>query len=305
MIIEKPDDVTPAVLAEMHRTPDARTREILESLVRHLHGFIMETRLTEREFQEGIRLVNWIGQKTTPSHNEAMLISGALGVSNLVALLNNGAHGTQPTQANNLGPFWRTGAPRMTDGASLLRSPTAGEALFFEGRVRDAAGQPIAGVEVDVWHSSPVGLYENQDTTQAEMNLRGVFVTGADGTFRFRSVKPGAYPVPTDGPNGVLLGAQKRHNWRPAHLHFLFYKPGWKTIASQVYTNDDRYLDTDSQFGVTRALIGNYVKHAEGPAPQPDVGGTWWTLAHEFVLEPGEARRPQPPITQKVEAAAK
>ena len=304
MIIETQEDVTKAVLAEMHRTPDPRTKEILEALVRHLHGFVREVRLTEREFQQAIALVNAIGQCTTPSHNEAMIMAGALGVSNLVCLLNNGAGGTRETQANNLGPFWRTGSPRVENGGTLLRSPTPGEALFFKGWVRDGEGRPVAGAEVDVWHSSPVGLYENQDPTQAEMNLRGTFTSAADGSFSFRSIKPGAYPVPIEGPAGVLLGAQKRHNWRPAHLHFLIYKPGFKTIASQVYTNDDPYLATDSQFGVTKALIGHYVKHESEPAPAPGVAGTWWSLEHVFVIEPGEARRPQPPISKKVEAGA-
>ena len=117
MVIESQEDVTRAVLAEMHRTPDARTKEILAALVRHLHDFVREVRLTEREFQEAITLVNAIGQKTTPSHNEAMLIAGALGVSNLVCLLNNGLKGTRPTQANNLGPFFREGAPHLENGA--------------------------------------------------------------------------------------------------------------------------------------------------------------------------------------------
>src|SRR5687767_5362000 len=121
MIIESQDDVTAAVLAEMHRTPDARTREVLSALVRHLHAFVREVRLSEREFQEAIGYINAIGQKTTASHNEAMLMAGALGVSNLVCLLNNGAGGTQPTQANNLGPFFREGAPHLPNGASLLR----------------------------------------------------------------------------------------------------------------------------------------------------------------------------------------
>ena len=304
MIIETQEDVTQAVLAEMHRTPDARTKEILAALVRHLHGFVREVRLTEREFQAAIALVNAIGQRTTASHNEAMLMSGALGVSNLVCLLNNGANGTRPTQANNLGPFWRTGSPRVANGGTLLRSATPGEALFVKGRVQDAEGRPIAGAEVDVWHSSPVGLYENQDTSQAEMNLRGKLTTEADGSFAFRSIKPGAYPVPIEGPTGALLAAQKRHNWRPAHLHFLVFKPGFKTIASQVYTNDDPYLETDSQFGVTKALIGRYVKHENGPAPDAGVEGTWWSLEHTFVLEPGEARLPQPPISKKVEVGA-
>src|SRR5215208_7162730 len=181
MIIQTQDDVTTAVLHEMHRTPDARTKEVLSALVKHLHAFVREVNLTEKEFQDAIGFVNAIGQKTTPSHNEAMLIAGALGVSNLVCLINN----AQPTQANNLGPFFRAGAPDCEDGASLLRSPTPGARLTFKGWVRDRAGEPIKDAEVDVWHSSTVGLYENQDPTQAEMNLRGRFVTRDDGSFSF------------------------------------------------------------------------------------------------------------------------
>jgi protocatechuate 3,4-dioxygenase beta subunit len=291
MIIEKQEHVTRKVLEEMHRTPDARTKEILAALVTHLHAFVREVCLTEAEFQAAIGFINQIGQKTTPSHNEAMLLAGALGVSNLVCLLNN----RHPTQANNLGPFFRDGAPRCENGASLLRSPTPGAPLEFKGWVRDGAGNPIAGAEVDVWHSSTVGLYENQDPTQADMNLRGRFTTAADSSFAFRSVKPAGYPVPTDGPTGALLAAQRRHNMRPAHLHFLIYKPGFKTIASQVYDPEDPYLETDSQFGVTRALIGDYVRRADGS----------YSLEFTFVLEPGEARRPKAPITAKAGPAGK
>jgi hydroxyquinol 1,2-dioxygenase len=291
MIIERQEDVTRKVLEEMYRTPDWRTKEILSALVTHLHAFVCEVRLTESEFQAAIGYINAIGQKTTPSHNEAMLLAGALGISNLVCLLNN----RHPTQANNLGPFFRDGAPRCENGASLLRSPTPGTPLEFRGWVRDAAGNPVAGAEVDVWHSSTVGLYENQDPTQADMNLRGRFVTAADGSFAFRSVRPAGYPVPTDGPTGALLAAQRRHNMRPAHLHFLIYKPGFKTIASQVYDPEDPHLETDSQFGVTRALIGDYLRRADGSC----------ALEFTFVLQPGEARRPRAPITGKAGPAGK
>ena len=127
----------------------------------------------------------------------------------------------------------------------------------------DTSGKPIAGAEVDIWHSSPEGFYENQDPVQADMNLRGKFTTDADGHISFRSVKPAGYPIPIDGPVGDLLRAQGRHNMRPAHLHFLIYKPGFKTLISQVYDPDDPNLETDVQFGVTRHLIGNYVRHDE------------------------------------------
>ena len=293
MIIETQGDVTKAVLAEMYRTPDPRTKELLSACVRHLHEFIREVKMTEKEFQATIGYLNAIGQKTSPSHNEAMLIAGALGVSNLICLMNNGLKGTRPTQANNLGPFFREGAPHCENGASLLRSPTPGPRLSFRGFVKDLEGKPVPGAVVDVWHSSPVGLYENQDTTQAEMNLRGKFTTAADGSFSFTSVKPAGYPVPTDGPNGALLGAQKRHNMRPAHVHFLIHKPGYKTIASQVYDPTDPHLETDSQFGVTKALIGNFVNHGDA-----------YRLEFTFVIEPGESWRPKAPITHKVTAAS-
>ena len=202
------------------------------------------------------------------------------------------ASGSAAKQAHAaLGAVERAGAPRLEDGASLLRSATPGPELFFKGFVTTEKGEPVAGAEVDVWHSSPVGLYENQDKTQAEMNLRGVFTTLADGSFSFRTVKPAGYPVPTEGPTGALLRAQKRHNMRPAHLHFLIHKPGFKTIASQVYDPEDPHLETDSQFGVTKALIGNYQKTASG-----------YALEFSFVLEAGESWRPKAPITGKVAA---
>jgi len=128
------------------------------------------------------------------------------------------------------------------------------------------------------------------------MNLRGKFTTDKEGRFWFRSVKPAGYPIPIDGPVGDLLRAAKRHNFRPAHLHFLIFKQGFKTLISQLYSPDDPNLETDSQFGVTRALIGDYVRHEPGKAPAADVEGEWYSLDQTFVMEPGEARLPKPPI---------
>jgi protocatechuate 3,4-dioxygenase beta subunit len=159
----------------------------------------------------------------------------------------------------------------------------------------DPQGAPLAGVEVDVWQSSPVGLYENQDQSQADMNLRGKFTTDAEGRFWFRSVKPAGYPVPTDGPVGDLLRAQKRHPYRPAHLHVLAYKPGFKTLITQVFVDDDQYLETDVVFGVTRHLIGRYERH-EDSSPAEGVAPPWYSLDYTFVMEPGEAKLPKPPI---------
>jgi catechol 1,2-dioxygenase len=156
------------------------------------------------------------------------------------------------------------------------------------------AGKPIAGAEVDIWQSSTEGFYENQDPGQADMNLRGKFTTEADGHIAFRTIKPAGYPIPVDGPVGLLVRAQGRHNMRPAHVHFLVYKPGYKTHVSQVYANDDPNLDTDVQFGVTETLIGDFVRHDGGPPPAPDVTPPWYTLDYTFYVEPGEAKLPRP-----------
>jgi catechol 1,2-dioxygenase len=302
MIVTGPEQVTDAVLHEMRNTPDPRIKEILTSLVRHLHAFARDVRLTEQEFERAIAYIVALGQRTMQSHNEAVLMSGSLGFSTLICLMNNGGDGQTETAANLLGPFWRMDSPRTESGGSIVRSPTPGEPIFVTVRVRDRAGAPIAGAEVDVWHSSTEGLYENQDPAQAEMNLRGKFTTDAHGEFAFRSIKPAGYPVPIDGPVGDLLRAQRRHNFRPAHLHFLIYRPGFKTLISQVYSPDDPHLETDAQFGVTRALIGRYVRHDNEAAPASDVTGTWYSLDQTFVMEPGEARLPKPPITAKVQS---
>ena len=171
--------------------------------------------------------------------------------------------------------------------------------LFVDAWFRDAQGKPFPGGEVDIWQSSPEGFYENQDPVQADMNLRGKFTTDADGHIAFRSVKPAGYPIPIDGPVGELLRAQGRHNMRPAHLHFLTYKPGFKTLISQIYDPEDPNIETDVQFGVTRHLIGNYVRH-DGPcAAAADVKAPWYSLEHNFVMETGTARLPRPPISGK------
>src|SRR3954464_6378742 len=228
MIIENQAAVTDAVIEAFGRTEDPRLREILLALVRHLHGFVREVRLSEREFQEAARIIAALGQKTTASHNEVVLMAGSLGVSSLVCLLNNGDHGQTETQANLLGPFWRDDQPLTAAGDTLVRSPTPGPGLLVRVSIEDREGRPVAGAEVDVWHSSPEGLYENQDPKQAEMNLRGRFISDQAGRFDFRSVKPAGYPIPVDGPVGELVKASRRHNHRPAHLHFMVFKPGFK-----------------------------------------------------------------------------
>ena len=296
MVIKNQTDVTDAVLAVMERTHEPRLREIMVSLVRHLHGFVRETRLTEAEFRDAAAILNEMGKLASDTHNETVLMAGSLGVSSLVCLLNNGDHGNTETSQSLLGPFWRLDSPRVENGGTILRSDTPGDALFVSGRVVDQQGRPVAGAEVDVWHASPVGLYENQDPEQAEMNLRGKFTTDAAGRFSFRSVMMIGYPIPTDGVVGRLLRAQARHPYRPAHLHALILKPGYKVLISQVYDPRDPHIDSDVQFGVTAALVGDFLRH-DGPHPDdPGVKAPWYSLDYTYTMEPGQAVLPRPPI---------
>jgi hydroxyquinol 1,2-dioxygenase len=300
MIIENSEQLTAAVLAELQRAPDPRVKEVLTALVRHLHELVRELRLTQKEFIQACGFIARLGQHTTESHNEVVLLAGSLGVSTLVCLLNNAGAGHEETTANLLGPFWRLHSPRIEPGASLVQSPTPGAPLFVTVTVRDNAGAAVQAAQVDVWQCSSEGFYENQDPTQCDMNLRGQLTSDAEGRVWFRSIMPSGYPVPVDGPVGDLLRALGRHNMRPAHLHFLIEKPGYKTHVTQVYFNEDEYLNSDVQFGVTRATIGDYVRHeSRTGAPASDVTGPWYSLDCSFVIEPGVSELPRPPITGK------
>jgi hydroxyquinol 1,2-dioxygenase len=299
MIIGSEQDVTKAVLEEYARTKNPRLREIISALARHLHAFAREVRLSEEEFQAACGYVVAIGKHSNETHNEAVLMSGSLGLSSLVCLLNNGNRGQTETDANLLGPFWRMDSPQTRNGESIVRSATPGPVLFVDAWFKDASGNPIEGAEVDVWQSSPEGFYENQDPVQADMNLRGKFTTDRNGHINFRSVKPAGYPIPVDGPVGALLCAAGRHNMRPAHLHFLAYKTSFKTLISQIYDPEDKNLETDAQFGVTRHLIGDFVRHDKARSGASDVNPPWYSIEHTFVMEAGTARLPRPPITGK------
>lgn len=295
-MIKSVDDITPAVLTVMERTEDPRLREIMCALIRHLHGFVREVHLTEAEFREACAILNEMGQSSNDRHNETVLMAGSLGVSSLVCLLNNGDSGQTETSQSLLGPFWRLNSPLMENGSSIVRSDTPGPALFVEGRVQDRAGTPIAGARVDVWHASPIGLYENQDESQVDMNLRGTFTTDNAGRFWLRTVMMTGYPIPTNGVVGRLLKAQRRHPFRPAHLHALIVKQGFKVLISQVYDPADAHINSDVQFGVTEMLVGNFVKHDEPHPFERKVAAPWYSLSHLYVMEPGETVLPRAPI---------
>jgi catechol 1,2-dioxygenase len=293
-----PESLLPLVLKAMEGTPSPRLRQLMASLTTHLHQFVIENQLTEGEFAVAVEFITGIGQATGPQKNEVILAADLLGVTSLVALLNNPA-GTalehesraaaRVSHAALLGPFWRAAAPLCAPGDSIVRSHTPGDTLEVCGTVFGADGQPVAGATVDVWHASPNGWYENQEEAQADMNLRGRFTTDAQGKYWLRTVVPAGYPVPTDGPCGELLDAQQRHPIRPAHLHFMVSSPGHRVLVTQVFPRDDERLNSDPVFGVTAPLVGHFEN------TQID-GRPGQRLVHDFHLTAGETVFPKPPI---------
>jgi catechol 1,2-dioxygenase len=284
-VVNGADSVTDIVLKAMSRTADPRLREIMASLVKHLHAFVREARPTEEEFETGLDFLVRVGQASGAKKNEMILLSDLLGLSTLVVMLNN-EQGQGESDAALLGPFWRAHSPMCAPGESIARDPRGGDPLTVSGRVSAVDGKPVAGAIVDVWQASPVGLYENQDEAQPDRNLRGRFETNAEGRFHFRTVRPAGYPVPTDGPCGEMLRAQDRHPYRPAHIHFMISRDGYKTLITQVFANDDDCIASDVVFGVTPALSGNFERRSDGTCH----------LAYEFVMRRGERRIPKPPL---------
>jgi len=285
-----PESLLPLVLKAMSATPDARLRSLMAGLVTHLHQFVLDQQVTEEEFEAAVGFLIGIGQATNDKKNEVILASDLLGVSTLVALINNpGGEETEASAAALLGPFWRANAPACQPGDDIARGGTPGVPLEVRGTAWGADGRPLAGATIDVWQASPVGLYENQDDAQPDFNLRGRFITDDAGRYFLRSVQPAGYPVPTDGPCGELLRAQQRHPYRPAHLHFMVSYPGHKVLITQVFADDAETLLTDPVFGVTAPLVGHFER------VQRD-GRTLALLTHDFHLLPGEMKFPHPPI---------
>jgi catechol 1,2-dioxygenase len=285
-----PESLLPLVQQAMAQTPDARLRQLMASLTAHLHQFVLDNRVTEAEFEAAVDFLVGIGQATGPKTNEVILAADLLGVSTLVALLNNpGGEDSGHSHAALLGPFWRANAPACAAGEDIARASTPGVPLEVSGTVFGANGRPLAGATIDVWQASPVGLYENQDPGQPAMNLRGRFTSDAQGRYSFRSVRPAGYPVPTAGPCGALLRAQQRHPFRPAHLHFMVSSPGHKVLITQVFADDAETLHSDPVFGVTAPLVGHFEQ------VQRD-GQALALLSHDFHLSAGEMVFPQPPI---------
>ena len=265
--------ITEAVLARFAATPDPRLREVMQALVRHLHGFVREVEPTMAEWEAAIAFLTATGQKCDDKRQEFILLSDTLGVSMLVDAINNRLP-AGATPSTVLGPFHVQGAVEKPLGVTLAAG-AAGEPMRVEGRVTSADGTPLPGAELDIWHSDADGLYDVQHQGEPP-ELRARFRTDAEGRFHFTSIAPTAYPVPTDGPVGAMLEATGRHPMRPAHVHFMISAPGHRTLVTHVFAAGDSYLDSDAVFGVKDALVREWARDADGVR----------ALRYDFALAP-------------------
>lgn len=288
-------NVTEAAIA-LIRAADPRLQELLVGLTRHLHAFVREVELTEAEWMAAIRFLTAVGQISDEQRQEFILLSDVLGVSILVDAINHrklaGA-----TESTVFGPFWVVGAPELPHGASIARGEEAvsGELTVVRGRVLGEEGRPIEGATLDIWQASPAGLYDVQDPSQPEMNLRGLFRSGADGGFWFKTVKPAPYPIPEDGPVGDLLRATGRHPMRPAHIHFMVRAPGYQTLITHIFVEGDPYLESDAVFGVKDSLIFDFgLNHSESEAAGFGVAAPFIDVNFDIVLEPDRVAAVKP-----------
>ena len=275
--------ITRDAIARMSKCKDPRLKQIVHSLTNHLHDFAREVKLTPEEWLAGIEFLTAVGHITDEKRQEFILLSDTLGLSAIVDLMANRDGESKATDSSLLGPFFREGAPMFPIDGDISHG-ASGDKLVVAGRVLNTAGEPVAGALIDTWQSSADGIYDLQQKDSDQMNFRGRLRTRADGRFRFHSVRPSSYPVPSDGPVGKMLLALSRHPYRPAHIHFKIAAPGYRTLTTALYIAGDRYLDSDVVFGAKKSLVVGYHRsRTNGTAPA--------TIEFDFILNSKESLR--------------
>ncbi|MDE2582200.1 MAG: hydroxyquinol 1,2-dioxygenase [Rhodospirillales bacterium] len=255
-----PETVTDAALAQMATTRDPRLREVMASLVRHLHDFARDVKLTPDEWLAAIGFLTRVGQACTPTRQEFILLSDVLGLSALVNLVHDAEAPELGTTSSMLGPFYREDAPEVPLGGSIVADPDGKEMLLY-GRVTDTKGNGVPGALVQVWQTNAEGWYDLQVAGGAATDMRGNIRCDADGCYHLRTVRPIGYSIPLDGPVGELVRRQDRHGCRPAHIHFLIGAPGFRELVTALYLSDDPHIDSDTVFGVSRTLVVSPVEN--------------------------------------------
>lgn len=283
--------LTEQVIASFDNTPDPRLREVLQSMVSHLHAFIRDVRLTEQEWEQAIRFLTRAGEITDDRRQEFILASDVLGASMMTIMVNNPLR-ADATEATVFGPFFLDNSPEIALGDTLPGSE-GGVPCFITGRVRSVTGEPIAGARIEVWQSDDDGFYDVQYDDE-RVSGRAHLFSDADGHYTFWGVRPTPYPIPHDGPVGELLEATGRSPMRSAHIHFMVEAAGYRTLVTHIFDSEDPQLVSDAVFGIRPSLILDFVEHPAG-TPAPDGGipsGEWASVTFDIVLPPQDDDAP-------------
>ena len=265
---------------------DPRLAEMMTALVRHMHEFAREVRLTEAEWMAAMQWLTRTGQISNEKREEFILASDVLGLSMLVVQMN---HRLDPpaTPATVLGPFHIEGSPQLGFGEDMSQG-LPGTPLYLHGTVRDLAGNPVPGAVLDVWQADAEGVYEAQLTEVDEARLRAKYTTREDGGYCVRTIAPKGYTIPMDGPVGDLISRTEISHFRPAHIHFLLNVPGFEPLITHLFQEGAEYLDSDVVFGVKKELVVRYESREPGPTPDGgSIAEPWYEARYDFVLQPG------------------
>jgi protocatechuate 3,4-dioxygenase beta subunit len=277
-------DITDIVISRIAPTTPPRVKQVMGSLIRHLHDFIREVELTEAEWEYAIGFLTRTGHMCDDKRQEFILLSDTLGVTMLTDAINHPKPGSA-TESTIFGPFYRAGARSLPLGASV-QTKEGGEPTVMMGRVLSEDGQPLANAILDVWETDEAGFYDSQIGDGSNMNLRGLFRTNRKGEYWFKCIKPVAYPIPDDGPVGEMLRGLGRHPWRPAHIHMIVSARGHVPVTTHVFARDSQYLDSDAVFGVKESLIADFVpNHSAADARKYNIQSPFNLVEFDFVLK--------------------
>ena len=277
------DNITATVASSFSAQPDERSRELIQALVRHMHGFARDVNLTHAEWRSALAFMHRVGDISNDSRSEFSLFSDVTGLSSLVDLL---ASNPAATPGSVLGPFHTVGSPWKDNPVNLIGA-NEGPRVLFRGHILDSEGKPIPQATIDFWQNASNGMYWQMDATQPQDNLRCQLRVGPLGEFSIATIRPVPYEIPTDGPvwNDLMLPAQ-RSSWRPAHFHLIMSAPGYRTLVTEVFEAGDPYLSNDAVFGVREPLVGEFLEVTD-PAIGALLGlpvGPWEVMDMDFKL---------------------
>jgi hydroxyquinol 1,2-dioxygenase len=279
------ENLTEAVIEAMRDGQDARLKEVMTALIRHLHAFIREVQPSDAEWLAAIQFLTATGKICDENRQEFILLSDILGVTALKDAINN-PQIDGLTEATVLGPFYRPGAPEVPQMTNIAGN-IAGDSVLVSGKISDMEGTPIAGALLDIWQATGEGFYDLQlESLDGEMGLRGKIRSDSQGCYTFRTIKPSSYPIPHDGPAGSLLTQLGRHPYRPAHIHFIVSAAGYQPIVTQLFVAGDEYLSSDAVFGVRDSLVVNF-KRIESleEAANSGLQAPFYKVEYDFVLK--------------------